>query len=659
MISQKTIQEIRDTAKIEDVIGDYVTLKKRGVNLLGLCPFHNEKTPSFTVSPAKNIYKCFGCGESGGAINFIMEHEGMTYPQALRHLADKYGIEMDETKPSAEAIQERQMMDSLYLINERTQQFFAQQLFETESGKNIGLSYFKERGFNEDTIKKFGLGYAPTGFKTFTDKAVKEGYKLELLQKAGVTSQKGYDFFRDRMMFVIHNLTGKVIGFGGRTLSKDKKSPKYINTPESEIYVKNKSLYGIYFAKTAIRRADECILVEGYTDVISLHQSGIENVVASSGTSLTVGQIGMIKRYTPNIKILYDGDPAGIKAAMRGLDMVLEQDMNVKIVLLPTGEDPDSYLRQLGADAFKEYISQNANDFILFKTNLLLEESEGDPVKKAGLIKDIVESISKVRDPIKRSVYIKECAVRVDISEQVLITEVNKIIHRDLRKREQQAAARQATDDAPPPHTAADAPPEEAAIIGEAPLPKSRELTDEFQEKDIVRLIVEFGDRILEGEITVAAHVLANIEDVMDEFDDKLCGEIIAEAYDLIRNEQIIKPSYFISHQNPDIAKLAISLTHLPHVYSPNWEEKLGHPLQTQSMPNENYAMDVKGSIKMFVFKKINKMITKNALKIKDLQENKKYDEIDYLMKLQMKLKHIEGELFENQLGANIKPFDR
>jgi len=648
MISQKTIQEIRETAKIEDVIGDYVTLKKRGVNLLGLCPFHNEKTPSFTVSPAKNIYKCFGCGESGGAINFIMEHEGMTYPQALRHLAGKYNIELDETQPSQEAIQERQMMDSLYLINERAQQFFAKQLFESEAGKTIGLSYFKERGFNEDTIKKFGLGYAPKGYKAFTDKAVSDGYKLELLQKAGVTSQKGFDFFRDRMMFVIHNLTGKVIGFGGRTLSTDPKSPKYINTAESEIYVKNKSLYGIYFAKTAIRRADECILVEGYTDVIALHQSGIENTVASSGTSLTVGQIGMIKRYTPNIKILYDGDPAGIKAAMRGLDMVLEQDMNVKIVLLPEGEDPDSYLKQVGADAFKQYISDNANDFILFKVNLLLEEVEGDPVKKSELIKDIVTSISKVRDPIKRSLYTKECAVKMDIDEQILINEINKIIYKSLKKREQQVAARQATDDAPPPHTADDAPPEEGAIEGEA-APKSRELTDEFQEKDIVRLIVEFGDRTLEDGATVAAFVLASIEEVMEEFDDTLCRQIVTEAYELLRNKQPVEPQYFLNHTDPRIPDLAITLTHTRHEYSPNWEDKLQHPLQTQEMPDQNYKRDAKEGVTRFKFKKVCRLCEKNQERMKTAQSEGRADELLHLMKIHQKLITLR-----EQLGAEL-----
>ncbi len=644
MISQKSIQEIREAAKVEDIVGEFVTLKKRGVNLLGLCPFHNEKTPSFTVSPAKNIYKCFGCGESGGPVNFIMEHESLTYPEALRYIAKKYSIELDETVPSQEAIQERQAMDSLFLINDFAQKYFEKQLFETETGKLIGLPYFKERGFNEETIKKFGLGYAPKGGKLFTEKAIKTGYKLELLQKAGVTSKKGYDFFRDRMMFVIHNLTGKVIGFGGRTLSTDPKSPKYINTPESEIYVKNKSLYGIYFAKTAIRKADECIMVEGYTDVIALHQSGIENTVASSGTSLTVGQINMVKRYTPNIKILYDGDPAGIKAAIRGLDMVLEQDMNVKVVLLPTGEDPDSYLKKVGADTFKEYIDTNANDFILFKTQLLLDETAGDPVKRAALIKDIVESIAKVRDPIKRSVYLRECAGRLEVDEQILISETNKILYRGLQKRQQQADAQRATDNAPPPHSAADAPPEEGMPPGQA-APKSRELNDNFQEKDIIRLIVEHGDKMLEGETTVATYVLSNIEEVLEEFDDAVCQKIITEAYDLLRSKKPVEPQYFLNHTDTSIPDLAISLIHSPHEYSSNWEDRWNNPLQTQPMPGENFKQDALTGVNRFKFKKIVRLCEKNQVRLKTAQDAKNTEELMHLLKLQQKLNGIREEL--------------
>ncbi|MCI5080604.1 MAG: DNA primase, partial [Saprospiraceae bacterium] len=349
MITQKSVQEILETAKVEDVIQDFVNLKRRGVNMIGLCPFHNEKTPSFTVSPAKNIYKCFGCGKAGNPVQFLMDHENLSFPEALRWLAQKYGIEIEEKQVSQEVIEERQRLDSLYIVNKFARDFFAEQLFETDRGKSVGLSYFKQRGFREDIIRKFGLGYSPAQSDLLTVTAKQKGYNIDLMKEVGLTSKYGRDFFRDRVMFTIHNLSGKVIGFGGRILQKDVKAPKYINSPETEIYNKSKVLYGAFFAKTAIRKQDECILVEGYTDVISLHQDGIENVVASSGTSLTVDQIRLVKRYTQNIKILYDGDKAGIKAALRGLDLVLAQDMNVKVVLLPEGEDPDSYLQGVGS----------------------------------------------------------------------------------------------------------------------------------------------------------------------------------------------------------------------------------------------------------------------------------------------------------------------
>ena len=380
MIKPGSVDEILNTVKIEDIVGDYVSLKRRGVNLIGNCPFHNEKTPSFTVSPTKNIFKCFGCGKGGNSAQFLMEHESFTFPEALRHIAKRYNIEIEETVASRESIEERQMLDSLFIVNQYARDFFQKQLFETDEGKSVGLSYFKDRGFLEDTIKKFGLGFAPNHNKLLTNTAVSVGHKESLLKKLGLTTSYGKDFFRNRVMFTIHNLSGKVIGFGGRILQKDVKAPKYINSPETEVYNKSKVLYGAYFAKKSIRQNDECIMVEGYTDVLSLHQSGIENVVASSGTSLTVEQIRLVKRYTPNMKILYDGDTAGVKAALRGLDLVLEQDMNVKVVLLPEGEDPDSYLQKVGVTAFKEYIEQEANDFLLFKTKLLLKEAAGDPI---------------------------------------------------------------------------------------------------------------------------------------------------------------------------------------------------------------------------------------------------------------------------------------
>ncbi|MEO1435411.1 MAG: DNA primase, partial [Bacteroidota bacterium] len=376
MISQKTINEIFEAAKVEDVISEYVPLKKRGVNLIGLCPFHNEKTPSFTVSPAKNIYKCFGCGAAGNAVNFLMEHNQMTYPEALRNLAARYNIEVEETRTTEEGLAERQLFESMYLVNEFAQKFYAQQLFETSRGKSVGLAYFKDRGFREETIKAFGLGYAPPSGNMLTKAALDAGYKMDLLQKAGLTTSKGRDFFWDRVQFVIHNISGKVVGFGGRILNKQLKGPKYINTAESEIYKKSKILYGAYQARRSIRRKDQCLLVEGYTDVISLHQAGIENVVASSGTALTVEQIRLVKRYTQNMCIIYDGDAAGIKAAMRGLDLVLEQDMNVKIVLLPDGEDPDSFMQSVGLTKFEAYLESEAADFIFFEQNFRLEEDK-------------------------------------------------------------------------------------------------------------------------------------------------------------------------------------------------------------------------------------------------------------------------------------------
>ena len=436
MISQKSVQEIIETAKIEDVVQDFVSLKRRGVNLIGLCPFHNEKTPSFTVSPAKNIFKCFGCGQAGNPVGFLMEHENYSFPEALRWLAAKYGIEIEETETTQEAREEQQLFDSLYLVNQFARDYYQDQLFNTDLGKSVGLGYFKRRGFREETIKKFGLGYAPAGRDLFTRQAVGKGYNIELLRKLGLTTQYDRDFFRGRVMFTIHNLSGKVIGFGGRILQKDVKAPKYINSPETEIYNKSKVLYGAYFAKKSIRKEGECILVEGYTDVISLHQAGIENVVASSGTSLTVEQIRLIKRYTPNVKIIYDGDIAGVKAALRGLDLVLEQGMNVKVVLLPEGEDPDSYLQSVGATAFKEYIDQQAQDFILFKAKVLLKEAGDDPVKKAGVIKDIVDSIAKIPDPIIRGLFVRECAKVVGVEEELLVAETNKRVGRAFKKKQ-------------------------------------------------------------------------------------------------------------------------------------------------------------------------------------------------------------------------------
>ncbi len=648
MISQKNIGEIFEAAKIEEVVGDYITLKKRGVNLLGVCPFHHEKTPSFTVSPAKNIYKCFGCGNGGNAVNFIMEHENMTYPEALRHLAAKYNIELDEIQTTDEQRQEKQLYDSLYLITEYAKDFYQKQLFETEEGKSIGLSYFKERGFREEILKKFGLGYAPNTKNAFTLNAINTGYKPEMLIQAGLTSKDGNrDFFRNRVQFAIHNLTGKVVGFGGRIMSKDVKAPKYINTPESEIYNKSKVLYGAFFARRAIRQFDECILVEGYTDVISLHQAGIEHVVASSGTSLTEGQIGLIKRYTPNIKILYDGDPAGVKAALRGLDLVLEQDMNVKIVLLPDKEDPDSYLQKVGITVFQEYIDSNAQDFILFKTNLLLEEAKGDPIKKTNLIKDIVNSIAKIPDPLKRSVFVKECATRLEVDEGVLVAETNKVTLAEMNKRKKRADRER--DNTPPP----DFLPEQGPAIQQPPS-KKMVLDDQIREKHLIGLLMAYGEEKMEEEVTVAHYILSNIEEVIDEIDNDLCKFIIYECLERLKSQKSLSQEYFIRHHNPEINKLAVAALTTPYEYSKNWEEKHLNPLQTQPMPEKNYVKDTKNSMDRLKWSKAKRLNIKLTSQIKEAQDNNDMDKVLKLMKVQMKMKKIEQEYSEilNTNGA-------
>ena len=402
-----------DSARIEEVIGDFISLKKRGANYLGLCPFHNEKTPSFSVSPSKGIYKCFGCGKSGNSVGFVMEHEHYSYPEALKFVAKKYSIEIEEEVLTPEMQQELDERESMFALNGFAAKYFAENLFQSEEGKSIGLTYFKERDFRESAIEKFHLGYAINKWEDYSKHSLENGYKKEVLVKTGLGIEKDnhvIDRFRGRVIFPIHNLTGKVIGFGGRILSSEKSTAKYINSPESEIYNKSKALYGIYFARNTMVKNDNCYLVEGYTDVISLHQAGIENVVASSGTSLTEDQIKLIKRFTPNITMLFDGDPAGIKASFRGIDLILEQGMNVKVVLFPDGQDPDSYVRAHRTTEVEEFIHDNAADFIKFKTNLLLDETVGDPAGRAKLIKDIVATIAHIPDGINRSVYIMNAA---------------------------------------------------------------------------------------------------------------------------------------------------------------------------------------------------------------------------------------------------------
>lgn len=647
MIRPKSVEEVLETAKIEEVIQDFVNLQRRGVNMIGLCPFHAEKTPSFTVSPSKGFYKCFGCGKGGDAVNFLMEHENLDFPEAIRYLAKKYGIQLEEAEISQEAREEQQYQESLFLINDYARQYYQDQLFNTDVGKSVGLNYFKERGFREEIIKKFGLGFAPDKMDAFTLKATQDGYKPELLKKLGLASQYGRDFFRNRVMFAIHNLSGKVIGFGGRILIKDVKAPKYINTPETDIYNKSKVLYGAYFAKRAIRQEDECILVEGYTDVLSLHQAGIENVVASSGTSLTVEQIRLVRRYTENIKILYDGDLAGIKAALRGMGMVLEQGLNVKIVLLPEGEDPDSYLQKAGTEAFREYITREAKDFIMFQAGLLQEEAAGDPVKKARLIKDIVESIAKVQDPLKRSLYVRECARIMEVDEQLLVNETNKNVARFFRKEQQDEKRAWLKEEAPQPEDFPDAPQlrpkDKPAVAG-----------DEFQEKDIIRILIAGGGEVFDAEegVTVAQYILSNIEDVLSHFDHPLYGQIAKDCHARLLAGEPVNSDFFLSHPGQEVRELAIDMLSSPYEYSENWAKRWEIYLASQKMPDENFARDSTQALKRFKLRKLDKMIRQNAEKIRELFEQKSDNYMAYL-KLDQKLKGMRNQLAE-ELGTVV-----
>lgn len=437
MIPRETINQIIETARIEDVVSEFVTLRKRGSNLIGVCPFHKEKTPSFNVNPARNIFKCFGCGKAGDAVRFIMEHERYSFQEALRYLAKKYGIKIEEREQTPEEAAAQNERERMFNINSFAQKYFSNTMMTSDEGQSVGLAYFHERRFRDAIINRFQLGYCPGSGSAFTDFAIKNGYDKDLLIKVGLTGNyenRLYDRYQSRVIFPIHNLTGKIIGFGGRILTKEKTKAKYVNSPESEIYNKSQTLYGIFFARNEISRLDNCILVEGYADVLSMHQAGIENVVASSGTSLTIEQIRMISRYTKNITMLYDGDAAGIHAALRGTNMILEEGMNVRIVVLPPEDDPDSFVQNNPIEYVTKYLTDNAKDFLGFKTNLLLKDAQNDPIKRAAAIKDIVETVAVIPDPIYRATYIKECSRAIEMAEQTLTNEVNKILRAKYRK---------------------------------------------------------------------------------------------------------------------------------------------------------------------------------------------------------------------------------
>ncbi|SEM11139.1 DNA primase [Chitinophaga rupis] len=642
LIAQHTIQQILSRIDIVEIVGSFVKLKKRGTNYLGLCPFHNEKSPSFTVSPSKEIYKCFGCGASGNTISFLMEHEKYSYVEALRWLAQKYNVEIEEKEVSAEVKQQQLLADSLYIINNFAREYFTKTLLETEEGQNIGLSYFEERGFTKETIQKFQLGYCSNERDAFARTALEKGYNLDYLQKTGlvtIRNEQPADNYRGRVIFPIHNQSGKVLGFGARILVKNDRAPKYINSPENEIYVKSKVLYGTYFARHAIDRLNECLLVEGYTDVISLHQAGIENVVASSGTSLTVDQLRLVKKYTNNLTILYDGDSAGVKAALRGLDMAVEEGLNVKLVLIPDKEDPDSYVQKIGAPAFRQFVETNKQDFVLFKLQTSMQDIGNDSNRKSQLVNEIAETISKidkVEDFTRQQDYIRQCSQLLKIDEQGMITLVNKFIRERLHKREQQLAK--------------NAPPEDDQLSDEAIAAMEAAEgnfdvifpTDEKQERELVKILLRFGDMPFseEEKNSVADYVFHLPYDFESLADSEIVKKILREYKSRYDEGSTPDKKWFLYHEDADISKqTALILEDKEADLSINWKERF----EIDTVCGDNaYLRDTISTTNYLILRKIKKLILENQ------QEMEKAETFDMQMKcveVHQHLKQLEMEL--------------
>jgi DNA primase len=628
MIPKETIDIIYDSVRIEEVVGDFVTLKKRGVNLLGNCPFHDEKTPSFTVSPVKGIFKCFGCGKGGNSINFVMEHEQYSYPEALRYLAKKYNIELIEEEQTPEQIEKANARESLFVVNSYARDYFKDSLHKSNEGKAIGLSYFKERGVSSEMIEKFQLGYNPEGWDSFTKSALDNSYKIEYLEKTGlsiVKDDKSFDRFRGRIMFPIHSMSGRVLGFGGRILKKSEKAAKYLNSPESDIYHKSKVLYGIYFSKSAIVKQDNCYLVEGYTDVISMHQHGIENVVASSGTALTSEQIKLIGRFTKNITILFDGDSAGIKASFRGIDLILSEGMNVKVVLFPEGEDPDSYAKTLGQEKIQSFITDEAQDFLTFKTNLLKDESKNDPIKKVKLINEVVNSIAMIPDEITRAVYIRECSKLLEIGE----TEItNKII--DIKRSGRQNS---------------NVPRAEKKLAQENNVKtvKQNVSTSEHQEKDIIRFLLEYSDQMVEfdsNKMYVAQFIISELENEIEFSNPNY--QLIFDAYcQALAKEELLKQEFFTLHKNPNVSRLAADIISSPHSMSKRWKD---HGIYT-----ETEDMQLKPAVETGIYSlkiaKIGELIHDKNEQLKTATEDTEFEVLSEINTLSKLKKEISAKL--------------
>jgi DNA primase len=607
LISPNTIQQILSRIDIIEIVGTFVKLKKRGTNYLGLCPFHNEKSPSFTVSPAKEIYKCFGCGRSGNSIGFLMEHEKYTYVEALRWLAQRYNVEIEETEVSPEQKLQQQSAESLFIINNFAQLFFTNHLLNTEEGQDIGLSYLKQRGFREEIIKKFQLGFNPEARDSFAKAAIQAQYNVELLQKSGLVAirdERPVDNYRGRIIFPIHNQSGKVVGFGARILKTNDKAPKYINTPENEIYVKSKILYGSYFARMAIDKADECLLVEGYTDVVSLHQAGIENVVASGGTSLTPDQLRLVKKYTNNLTIIYDGDSAGIKAALRGMDLALEESLNVKLVLIPDKEDPDSYVNKVGAAAFKEFIAANKKDFILFQLEVSLKDAGTDSAKKSAVVNQVAETISKINkaeDFTRQQDYIKQSAELLKIEEGGLHALVNKFIRGKITSEENKSNRKEANDNFAAPAAPFEIEDDAIGLLNR----------DEQQERAMVRSLLEFGLKEWEGEQRVADHMFAEIEhnQLEEMIDNKSLIELIKTYKTWYDNGLEPNAKTFLYHEDFALSALVVSVMDYNFEISHNWKNVFEGKIATRE---DLYREEVFSTLNYLKLRKIKRMMDEN-----------------------------------------------
>ena len=644
MIAKDTIEKIISRLDITEVVGDFVKLKKRGANYIGLCPFHNEKTPSFSVSPGKEIFKCFGCGKSGNTITFLMEHEKISYTEAIRWLGKKYNVEIEETQTDPEYREQQQAADSLGIINLFARDFFAGQLLDTDNGRAIGLSYLRERGFSEHAIKHFQLGYCPDERDTFTQEAIKRQYNTEFLLRSGLVAERNGQFvdnYRDRIIFPIHNPVGKVIGFGARLIKKNDKAPKYINTPENELYVKSKILYGIHFARQAIDKQNECLLVEGYTDVISLHQAGITNVVASGGTALTPDQLRLVKKYTNNLTIVYDGDAAGVKAALRGLDLALEEGLNVQLVLIPDGEDPDSYVRKVGKDAFAAFVQENKKDFILFQLEVGMQEAGGDNRKLNDIVQRMAESISRINKTENFTLqqdYIRQTAQRLHIDEAGLIALVNKFIGERIKRQQRRIEQQADTATAPANLT-------EEELTEQEDTRLNLLINNELQEMAVIKVLLLYGLWVLDDGKKVADFIIEELNSFP--FSNIILDKIFTTYQEWYFAGMEPTERSFLYYPDQQMSTLVVSLLDFPYQLSPNWDKML----ETKKIkPEVTGKLDVKRSVQYYKLRKLKEMLKQNQ---KEIKENSDHNTIKSLMEVHVELKKIEMGI-TRELGTVI-----